>query len=55
MDTLQERYLDQLLFHLLRDGKGNDLVRACSPEQRAFIAQFLTYLMEMYSYVYHDL
>lgn len=49
MDTPQERYLDQLLFHLMRDGKGNDLVRACSPEQRAFIASFLAYLMEQYS------
>jgi len=49
MDTPQERYLDQLLLHLLRDGKDNDLVRACSKEQRAFIAGFLTYLMEIYS------
>jgi hypothetical protein len=49
MDTPQERYLDQLLFHLLRDGQDNDLVRACSSEQRAFIAGFLTHLMEQYS------
>jgi hypothetical protein len=49
MDTSQERYLDQLLFHLMRDGKDNDLVRACSPAQRAFIAGFLTHLMEQYS------
>ena len=40
--------LDQLLFHLIRDGKDNDVVRACSPEQRAFIAGFLEYLMEQY-------
>ena len=49
MDTPQERYLDQLLFHLIRDGKDNDVVRACSPEQRAFIAGFLAYLTEQYS------
>jgi hypothetical protein len=49
MDTPQKRYLDQLLFHLMRDGKDHDLVRACSPEQRAFIAAFLEYLMETYS------
>ena len=49
MNTPQERYLDQLLFHLMRDGKDNDLVRACSPEQRACIASFLVYLMETYS------
>jgi hypothetical protein len=49
MDTPQKRYLDQLLFHLIRDGKDHDLVRACSPEQRIFIAEFLEYLMEIYS------
>ena len=52
LDTMakpHERYLDQLLFHLIRDGKDHDLVRACSPEQRAFIAGFLEYLMETYS------
>jgi len=49
MDTPHERYLDQLLFHLMRDGKDNDLVRACSQEQRAFLAEFLAHLMEQYS------
>jgi hypothetical protein len=49
MDTLQERYLDQLLFHLMRDGKDNDLVRACSKEQRAYVVEFLTHLIEQYS------
>jgi hypothetical protein len=49
MDTPQEQYLDQLLFHLIRDGKDNDLVRACSQEQRAFLAAFLAHLMEQYS------
>jgi hypothetical protein len=49
MDTPQERYLEQLLFHLMRDGKDNDVVRACSPEQRACIVGFLTHVMEQYS------
>ena len=44
-----ERYLDQLLFHLVRDGKDHNLVQACSSEQRVFIAEFLEYLMEQYS------
>ena len=48
MDTPQERYLDQLLFHLMYDGKANRIVRACSREQRAFIAGFLEYLMDQY-------
>jgi hypothetical protein len=33
LDTIhkpQERYLDQMLFYLMRDGKDHDLVRACS-------------------------
>jgi hypothetical protein len=49
LDTLQKRYLDQLLFHLIRDGKDHDLVRACSPEQRAFVAEFLAYVIAQYS------
>jgi hypothetical protein len=49
MEKPQERYLDQFLFHLMRDGKDNDLVRACSPEQRAFVAEFLAYLIAQYS------
>lgn len=49
MDTPPERYLDQLLFHLIYDGPENRIVRACNPEQRAFIAGFLAYLMEQYS------
>ena len=49
MDTPQEQYLEQLLFHLLYDGPENRIVRACNPEQRAFIAGFLMYLMEQYS------
>ena len=49
MDKPQERYLDQMLFHLIRDGKDNEVVRACSPEQRAFVAEFLVYLIDQYS------
>jgi len=49
MDRPQERHLDQLLFRLIHDGKDNDLVRACSSEQRAFVTRFLEYLIEMYS------
>jgi hypothetical protein len=49
MATPQERYLEQWSFHLIYDGKDNRIVRACNPEQRAFIARFLAYLMEQYS------
>src|SRR5439155_8216703 len=49
MEKPQERYLDQFLFHLIRDGTDNDVVRACSPEQRAFVAEFLAYLIDQYS------
>jgi hypothetical protein len=49
MDKPQERYLDQFLFHLMRDGKDHDLVRACSVEQRVFVAEFLAYLIDQYS------
>ena len=49
MDTPQERYLDQLLFHLMYDGQANRIVRACSREQRACIAGFLEHLIETYS------
>jgi hypothetical protein len=44
--TPQDRYRDQLLFHLMRDGKDHALVRACSSEQRAFLAGFLEYLLD---------
>jgi hypothetical protein len=49
MDMPQERYVEQLLFHLICDGKDHALVRACSREQRAFIADFLASLLEQYS------
>ena len=49
MEKPQERYLDQFLFHLIRDGTDNDVVRACSPEQRTRVAAFLAYLIDQYS------
>ena len=52
LDTMhdpREAYLDQLLFHLIRDGMGNMVVTACSKEQRAFVAGFLEYLVENYA------
>ena len=51
LDTIhkpRERYLDQMLFHLMRDGRDNDVVRACSAEQRAFIVGFLEHVMDQY-------
>ena len=49
MDKPQDTYLDQMLFHLIYDGPGNRLFRACSTEQRQFVADFLEYLVERYS------
>ena len=46
IDNPREMYLDQLLFHLIQDGRDNRLVSACSTEQREFIAGFLEYLVE---------
>ena len=46
IDKPHEVYLDQMLVHLIRDGNDNDLVNACSIEQRNFIAGFLEYLIE---------
>lgn len=48
VDTIEnpsESYLDQMLFHLIKDGPGNSLVSACTEEQRKFIAEFLAYLI----------
>ncbi len=41
-----ERYLDQFLFHLIKDGPDNSFVAVCSKEQRQFVADFLAYLIE---------
>ena len=48
LDTIEnprESYLDQLLFHLIKDGPGNRLVTACNEEQRRFVALFLEHLI----------
>ena len=52
LDTISnpsERYLDQFLFHLIKDGPGNSFVTVCSNEQRQFVADFLAYLIEHYT------
>jgi len=49
IDNPREAYLDQMLFHLIHDGEGNRLVRACSREQRAFVADFLEHLVDNHS------
>ena len=49
IDNPQESYLEQMLWHLILDGKDNRLVSACSVEQRKFIADFLEYLMDNYA------
>lgn len=49
IDNPQESYLEQLLWHLIMDGKDNRLVTACSIEQRKFIADFLEYLIDNYA------
>ena len=52
MDTIDNRhesYLDQMLFHLIKDGPGNTLVTACNEEQRTFIAQFLEHLITQHA------
>ena len=46
IDNPRQTYLEQLLFHLIRDGPDNDLIMACSKEQRAFVAAFLEFLIE---------
>jgi hypothetical protein len=52
LDTInspQDRYLGQMLFHLIKDGPNNRLVTACTTGQRNFIAGFLEYLIENHS------
>lgn len=47
LTTLEkECYLDQLLFHLAWDDVKNALFVECNPEQRRFIAEFCSYLLE---------
>lgn len=49
IDNPREFYLDQMLFHLIKDGPGNSLVSACDERQRKFIADFLAFLIENHS------
>ena len=52
LDTLDDptqSYLDQMLFHLIKDGPGNSLVSACNESQRKFVAAFLEYLISEHS------
>ena len=50
LETIEsEFYLDQFLFHLEWDGPDNDFYLSCSKEQRAFIADFLAYLIDAYA------
>ena len=49
ISTPRERYLDQFLFHLIKDGPGNTFVEACSHEQKQFVADFLAYLIEYHT------
>jgi hypothetical protein len=46
IDSPRERYLSQFLFHLIKDGPGNNFVVSCTPQQRKFVAGFLEYLIE---------
>src|SRR5262245_53997305 len=48
LDTIEkpiESYLDQFVFHLIKDGPGNNVVSACTEEQRQFVADFSEYLI----------
>ena len=45
IDDPSKSYLDQMLFHLIKDGPENSLVTACNEEQRKFIAEFLEYVI----------
>jgi hypothetical protein len=49
IENQSKSYLDQLLFHLIQDGKNNRLVTTCNTEQRNFIADFLEYLIINYA------
>ena len=52
LDTINsppERYLGQMLFHLIQDGPDNRLITACTTKQREFVAGFLEYLIENHS------
>lgn len=44
-----EFYFGQFLFHLKHDGKNNQYYRACTPDQRIFLAEFIAYMIETFS------
>jgi hypothetical protein len=44
--TGETYYLDQFLFHLIRDGRRNSRWKAFSPEQRRFVVELLETLLE---------
>ena len=45
IDDPKQSYLEQMLFHLIKDGPDNRFVSACNEEQRKFVAEFLEYLI----------
>ena len=49
IDDVRQSYLDQMLFHLIKDGPGNTFVSACNDQQRKFVAEFLEYLITEHS------
>lgn len=49
LESMQDEfYLGQWLFHLQLDGPKNSFYLSCSPPQRTFIVDFLSYLLETY-------
>ena len=48
IDSPDEMYIDQFLFHLIRDGSGNELVAVCNADQRRMVSGFLEYLIGHY-------
>lgn len=49
INTMEEMYLEQLLFHLTYKADENRVLKACGEEQRKFIARFFDYLNENYN------
>lgn len=49
IDDIRQSYLDQMLFHLMKDGPGNTFVSACNDQQRKFVAEFLEFLITEHS------
>lgn len=49
-----DRYLPQLLFHLIYDGEGNARFRHCSPTERKAVVEFLWHIVESRSSLVAD-